>query len=80
VDIQANYPGNGPATDGKGHLLFDPGAYKERCGLLLLNGLIYTKELAGALPGGEFATATYFNGAVYYGPVGSALTWRLPGP
>jgi hypothetical protein len=43
------------------------------------NSNIY-QELAGALPGGEFATAAYFNGAVYYGPVGSALTWRLPGP
>ena len=36
------------------------------------NGNIY-QELAGALPGGEFATAAYFNGAVYYGPVGGAL-------
>jgi hypothetical protein len=31
------------------------------------------QELVGALPGGEFATAAYFNGAVYYGPVGGAL-------
>jgi hypothetical protein len=36
------------------------------------NSNIY-QELAGALPGGEFATAAYFNGAVYYGPVGGAL-------
>jgi hypothetical protein len=36
------------------------------------NSNIY-RELAGALPGGEFATAAYFNGAVYYGPVGGAL-------
>jgi hypothetical protein len=42
VDIQASYPGNGPDNDGQGHVLFDPGAYKERCGLLLLNGIIYT--------------------------------------
>jgi hypothetical protein len=31
------------------------------------------QELAGALPGGEWATAAYFNGAVYYGPVGGVL-------
>jgi hypothetical protein len=36
------------------------------------NSNIY-QELAGALPGGEFATAAYFNGSVYYGPVGGAL-------
>jgi hypothetical protein len=42
VDIQASFSGNGPTNDGNGHVLFDPGAYKERCGLLLLDGLIYT--------------------------------------
>jgi outer membrane protein assembly factor BamB len=42
VDIQASYPGNGPNNDGQGNVLFDPGAYKERSGLLLLNGVIYT--------------------------------------
>jgi hypothetical protein len=42
VDIQASYTGNGPTNDGNGHVLFDPGAYKERCGLLLLNGIVYT--------------------------------------
>jgi FG-GAP-like repeat len=31
------------------------------------------QELAGALPGGEWATAAYFNGSVYYGPRGGAL-------
>jgi len=31
------------------------------------------QELASALPGGEWATAAYFNGAVYYGPVGGVL-------
>jgi hypothetical protein len=36
------------------------------------NNNIY-QELAGALPGGEWATAAYFGGAVYYGPVGHAL-------
>jgi hypothetical protein len=42
VEIHASYPGNGPTNDGNGHVLFDPGAYKDRCGLLLLNGIIYT--------------------------------------
>jgi hypothetical protein len=42
VEISASYPGRGPTNDGSGHVLFDPGAYKERCGLLLLNGIIYT--------------------------------------
>ena len=36
------------------------------------NTYIY-QELANALPGGEWATAAYFNGAIYYGPVGGAL-------
>jgi hypothetical protein len=36
------------------------------------NSNIY-QELAGALPGGAFSTPAYFNGAVYYGPVGGAL-------
>jgi hypothetical protein len=31
------------------------------------------QELAGALSGGEWATSAYFNGAVYYGPVGNHL-------
>jgi hypothetical protein len=42
VPIQASYPGSGPHNDGHGHVIFDPGAYKERPGLLLLNGIIYT--------------------------------------
>ena len=36
------------------------------------NSYIY-QELVGGLPGGEFATAAYFNGSIYYGPVGGAL-------
>ena len=36
------------------------------------NSNIY-QELTGALPGGEWATAAYFIGSVYYGPVGGAL-------
>src|ERR1700756_1325811 len=30
-------------------------------------------QLSGALAGGIFATPAYFNGTVYYGPVGGAL-------
>jgi hypothetical protein len=36
------------------------------------NSYIY-QELVGALPGGEFGTAAYFNGSIYYGSVGGAL-------
>ncbi|MBV9273233.1 MAG: pyrrolo-quinoline quinone, partial [Verrucomicrobia bacterium] len=42
VEIQASYPGTGPNNDGKGHVIFDPAQYKERSGLLLLNGIVYT--------------------------------------
>jgi hypothetical protein len=42
VEIQASFSGSGPNNDGKGHVIFDPGAYKERPGLLLLNGIVYT--------------------------------------
>jgi FG-GAP-like repeat/PQQ-like domain len=42
VEIQASYPGSGPHNDVHGHVIFDPGAYKERPGLLLLNGIVYT--------------------------------------
>src|SRR3984893_14097623 len=42
TEIQARYPGSGPHNDGNGHVIFDPGAYKERPGLLLLNGIVYT--------------------------------------
>ena len=42
AEIRASYPGTGPANDNHGHVLFDPGAYKERPGLLLLNGIVYT--------------------------------------
>ena len=31
------------------------------------------QELDGALPGGVFATAAYFNGTVYYGDIGGSL-------
>jgi hypothetical protein len=42
VEIQASYPGNGPGNDGQGRVHFDPAQYKERPGLLLLGGVIYT--------------------------------------
>jgi FG-GAP-like repeat len=42
VVIQASFPGSGPHNDGRGNVTFDPGAYKERSGLLLLNGVVYT--------------------------------------
>ena len=40
VEIAANYPGTGEDSSG-GHALFDPKQYKERSGLLLLNGVVY---------------------------------------
>jgi hypothetical protein len=39
--IQATYPGTGPNSSGS-NVVFDPGQYKERAGLLLLNGVVYT--------------------------------------
>jgi len=41
VNVQATYPGTGDNSDGT-NVIFDPGQYKERAGLLLLNGAIYT--------------------------------------
>src|ERR1051326_7507049 len=41
VDIQAVFPGTGDNAVG-GNVIFDPGQYKERTALLLLNGMIYT--------------------------------------
>jgi hypothetical protein len=41
VDIQATYPGTGDNNNGTS-VVFDPGRYKERSALLLLNGVIYT--------------------------------------
>ncbi len=41
VEIQATYPGTGDSSNGTS-VLFDPGNYKERAALLLLNGVIYT--------------------------------------
>ena len=42
IEIQATYPGTGDNTDGTGNVIFDPMQYRERCALLLLNGVIYT--------------------------------------
>ncbi len=41
VEVQASYPGAGANSSG-GMVVFDPGQYAERAGLLLLNGTIYT--------------------------------------
>ena len=40
-DVHATFPGTGANSSG-GSVVFDPGAYKERPGLLLLNGVVYT--------------------------------------
>lgn len=40
VEIQASYPGSGANSSG-GNVVFDPGFYAERAGLLLMNGTIY---------------------------------------
>jgi hypothetical protein len=39
--VAAKYPGTGQNSDGT-NVIFDPAQYKERSGLLLLNGVIYT--------------------------------------
>jgi len=41
TEIQATYPGSG-ANSSSGHVIFDPAQYKERTGLLLLNGVVFT--------------------------------------
>jgi len=40
-EVQATFPGTGDNSNGS-NVIFDPGQYKERPGLLLLNHLIYT--------------------------------------
>lgn len=40
IDIQATYPGTGDNSNGT-NVVFDPAQYKERVGLLLLNGVVY---------------------------------------
>ncbi len=41
MEVQAKYPGTGDNSDGT-NVIFDPGQYKERSGLLLMNGVLYT--------------------------------------
>ena len=41
VEVQASYPGTGDNSNGT-DVIFDPGQYKERVGLLLMNGVVYT--------------------------------------
>jgi hypothetical protein len=41
VEVQATYPGTGDNSDGT-NVIFDPKMYRERAGLLLLNGIVYT--------------------------------------
>ena len=40
-EIQASFPGSGDGRSG-GNVVFAPGQYEERAGLLLLNGVVYT--------------------------------------
>lgn len=40
VEIRATYPGSGAASSG-GNVVFEPGQYAERAGLLLMNGTLY---------------------------------------
>ena len=40
VEVTAKYPGTGENSSG-GYVIFDPKQYKERSGLLLLNGVVY---------------------------------------
>lgn len=40
AEIHAQYPGHGDSSS-NGYVIFEPGQYKERAGLLLLNGTIY---------------------------------------
>jgi len=41
VTVAATFPGTGDNSSG-GNVIFDPAQYKERCGLLLLDGVLYT--------------------------------------
>jgi hypothetical protein len=41
AEVQASYPGTGDNTNGT-DVIFDPAQYKERVGLLLMNGMVYT--------------------------------------
>jgi len=41
AEVQAKYPGTGDNSDGT-NVIFDPGQFAERAGLLLMNGILYT--------------------------------------
>lgn len=41
ITVAGKYPGTGDGSQG-GYVIFDPGQYAERQGLLLLNGVLYT--------------------------------------
>jgi outer membrane protein assembly factor BamB len=41
AEIQASFPGTGDGSSG-GKVIFAPGQYEERAGLLLMNGVVYT--------------------------------------
>ncbi len=41
TEVKASYPGTGANTNGT-NVIFDPGQYVDRPGLLLLNGVVYT--------------------------------------
>ena len=41
VEVQATFPGTG-ANSSNGNVIFDPAQYKERAGLTLSNGMVYT--------------------------------------
>jgi hypothetical protein len=42
VKIAATYPGTGDNNNGQGEIIFDPKQYKERAGLALSAGIVYT--------------------------------------
>lgn len=42
VDVVASYPGAGAGNNGQGMVVFDPAQYKDRAGLFLSNGIVYT--------------------------------------
>lgn len=41
IVVQGTFPGTGANSTG-GNVVFDPGQYKERAGLLIVNGIVYT--------------------------------------
>ncbi len=41
MTVVGKYPGTGANHDGAGNVVFDPKQYKDRAGLLLMNGIVY---------------------------------------